>query len=44
MLNIDYFILIKKIKLGELLLKADFNLVSADILKNHDIHPVPCGK
>ena len=27
-----------------LLLKAPFNLVPADILKNHCVHPVPSGK
>ena len=30
--------------LRELLYKAHFNLVPADILKTHDIHPVPEGK
>ena len=30
--------------LGQLLLKAQFYLVPADILKNHDVHPVPTGK
>ena len=28
----------------ELLLKAQFNLVPEDILKNHGVHPVPLGK
>ena len=30
--------------LSELLSKAQFNLVPADILKNHGVHPVPLGK
>ena len=30
--------------LSPLLLNAQYNLVSADILKNHGVHPVPLGK
>ena len=43
MQNFNFFV--KKILLlRPLLLKAQFNLVSADILKNHGVHPVPLGK
>ena len=34
----------KKILLRLLLLKAQFNLVPADILKNHGVHPVLLGR
>ena len=35
---------IAEILLRELLLKAQFNLVPANIMKNHDLQPVPSGK
>ena len=44
MLNFDFFLIFLKLLLGALLLKAQFNLVPADILKNHGVHPVPLGK
>ena len=41
MVNLDFFILF--FLLGELLLKAQVNLVPADILKNHGVHCVLLG-
>ena len=35
---------IVEILLRELLLKAQFNLVPANMMNNHDLHPVPSGK
>ena len=42
MQNFDFFYFFLLLRL--LLLKAQFNFVSADILKNHGVHPVPLGK
>ena len=44
MQNFDFFLNLFLLLFGELLLKAQFNLVPADILKNHGVHPVPLGK
>ena len=46
MLNFDFILLLYfflLLFLGALLLKAHFNLVLADIMKNHGVHPVPLG-
>ena len=40
MQNYDFYFLLLRF----LLLKVKFNLVSADIQKNHGVHPVPLGK
>ena len=41
MLNFDIFLYFLLLVFGDLLLKEHFNLVPADILKNHGMHYVP---
>ena len=41
MLNFDIFLYFLLLVFVDLLLKAHFNLVPADILKNHGMHSVP---
>jgi hypothetical protein len=43
-MQILIFLFIYFLPLGLLLLKAQFNLVLAGILKNHGVHPVILGK
>ena len=44
MQKFDFLLNFFLLSLGALLLKAQFNLVPADILTNHGVHPVPLEK